>query len=136
MLQGIALELRNVVFRCIIYFFIAFFVLMILGIIIDGSNLELPIFLDWGLISVPFLLPWFIESRVLKFRKEFGFSKWSGIVDEYHQRIAENRTVNDSKKTSVDGKGLDYWFDMKEKGAISEDEYEVIKKEILSGKKK
>jgi len=137
---GKFLWLTHVFMRYVFYFFLAFFLFMILGIIIGGSDVDLPFFLDWGLILVPFSLPWFIETSILKFRKKFGFSKWGRIVDEYHLRVIQDRAImeamavnrrNRNVKTSESKKGLDYWFELKQKGAISEEEYEKKKQELL-----
>jgi len=129
--------LANVVVRYIIYFFIILFIVIIMSVIIYGNHIKLSIFMNICSIIVPFLIPIFIEWNVLKFRKKYGFSKWGGIWAEYKRRIIEDKAIIESNainrnvKTSQTEKGLDYWFDLKQKGAISKEEYEKKKKELL-----
>jgi len=112
---------------------------MITSVTYNGLNVHNNFIAFFALFS-PFAFVGFIESSILKFRKKFGFSKWGRIVDEYHLRVIQDRAImeamavnrrNRNVKTSQTEKGLDYWFDLKQKGAISEEEYEKKKKELL-----
>ena len=132
--------LANVVVRYIIYFFISIIILLLLIFAITegvkGDTLIDTLIRIIGIIT-PFTLVGFIEWNVLKFRKKYGFSKWGGIWAEYKRRVIEDKAImksnaiNRNVKTSQTEKGLDYWFDLKQKGAISEEEYEKKKQELL-----
>ena len=140
---GKFLWLTHVFMRYIVYSFLSFFLFLCIGFIIVGSG-EGKTFISeliriFGLLS-PFIFVGYIEWSILKFRKKFGFSKWGRIVDEYHLRVIQDRAImeamavnrrNSNVKTSQTEKGLDYWFDLKQKGAISEEEYEKKKQELL-----
>ncbi|GGD43435.1 hypothetical protein GCM10012288_17180 [Malaciobacter pacificus] len=65
----------------------------------------------------------FVEWRIRVNRKKLGLSLYKNISDDLlHLEL---------NKTSSDKKDLNYWFELKEKGAISDDEYQVKKKELL-----
>ena len=135
---GKFLWLTHIFMRYVIYFFLASLLLIVLVIIFSGIDINFV--LQWFILFSPFAFVGFIEWSILKFRKKFGFSKWGRIVDEYHLRVIQDRAImeamavnrrNRNVKTSQTEKGLNYWFDLKQKGAISEEEYEKKKQELL-----
>jgi len=138
--NGKLIWLSNVVVRYITYFFIVVILISIFGIIVNGNHAKLSRITDISLFLFPFALSGYIEWSILKFRKKYDFPKWKGITKEYNLRVMEDRAIIESRavnnsnsnvKTSESKKGLDYWFDLKQKGAISEEEYEKKKKELL-----
>lgn len=65
----------------------------------------------------------FVEWRIRVNRKKLGLSLYKNISDDL-LHLELNKTLSDKKD-------LNYWFELKEKGAISDDEYQVKKKELL-----
>ena len=79
----------------------------------------------------------FIEVGSYFTRKKFGFTYWGSFDDNIERLIAEGKVIDDrvgvesNVSNSPVEKDLAYWFDMFEKGAITEVEYEVKKEEML-----
>lgn len=80
----------------------------------------------------------FWESRVRKFRRENGLSIYGNIEKELEQMefnelyAKEMRAKEACGVASVgDKRDLNYWFDLLQKGAISKEEYEAKKAELI-----
>jgi len=65
----------------------------------------------------------FLEYRVRKFRKKHNFSIYKNISSEL--------ALLDSNINNTPNNDLNYWYELKEKGAISSEEYESKKQELL-----
>lgn len=94
-----------------------------------------PLVNNWILLFLPLIPFIFIESRVRKFRRANGLSIWKNITEDLKQLEVDKRIsmeqnatdkINGSEKDSIE-----YYFNLKEKGAISEDEYKTKKSKLL-----
>ena len=101
---------------------------------VENSILALP------LVLLPILIPILIERRIQKDRKMMGLPLYSNVVNEVEQLNADyevkleetaKKNYNKDNNNNIDKSDLSYWFDLKEKGAISDDEYEIKKKELM-----
>lgn len=83
----------------------------------------------------------FWERSIRKFRRANGLSVYGNIAAELEQRGIDERVAKEHKayvnnglvkeSGSVDKNDIGYWFGLFEKGAISKDEYEAKKQELL-----
>ena len=85
-------------------------------------------------ISTPFLLvDWLIRRQ----RRKNGFSVWKDITEEIKQRKVDEQVAREMKahekfsEPKSEDKDLDYWFGMLEKGAITKEQYEAKRDELL-----
>lgn len=91
------------------------------------------------LFGVPTIIPFFIEKSIRAFRKEKGISIYKPIkLKDLEQMEVDERVAMEKKAyekagvhQSVDKNDIGYWFDLKEKGAINEDEFLEKKEELL-----
>jgi len=80
---------------------------------------------------IPIFIGFFLELTGFFIRKKHGLD-YMGSYDKNIERLKrEGRLIDDTVDGGNDKKDLDYWFGLFEKGAISEEEYEVKKKELL-----
>jgi len=101
-------------FAIILSFFMAFF---------DGNFIIA--------FMIPISIGFFLELTGFFIRKKHGLD-YMGSYDKNIERLKrEGRLIDDTVDSGNDEKDLDYWFGLFEKGAISEEEYELKKKELL-----
>ena len=81
---------------------------------------------------IPIFLGSLIELVIYFVRKKHGLDYISGYDKNIERLKREGRLIDDTVDVGNDKKDLDYWFGLFEKGAISEEEYEVKKKELLN----
>ena len=131
--SDLALAVRgaNVVFRIVGYGII----IMIIGIMfyapinyLDNHNHNIILFF---MDKIPFLIVGYLEYDTIRLRKKYGLSLWKGVYWQMKDIIDEELGNVPVKDSFDDSKDLNYWFDLKEKGAISEEEYEAKKKELF-----
>lgn len=87
-------------------------------------------------VASPFI---FTEYRIRKNRRKLGLPIYKDISLKLLQMEAnENAKMNYEANNHIkniygfeETKDLNYWFELKEKGAITQEEYEVKKKEFL-----
>ena len=92
-------------------------------------------------MSFPLLIPIFMEWSIRADRRKKGLPIYKGVNPVLYNRIERKEEADLEMKYDVeigavadssdDKKDLDYWFDLKQKGAITEQEYEAKKKELL-----
>lgn len=95
------------------------------------------LFIVFAPTAVPFIL-W--EKSIRKFRRKNGLSVYGDIKEELEQREINERVAKEHKAFVANGiagadsgkKDLDYWFGLLQKGAITEDEYNVKKSELMA----
>ena len=81
--------------------------------------------------AIPFIL---VELGIRSWRRKNGFSVNGNITEEIKQREVNVMVAREEKaraKVGGDSKDLDYWFNMMQKGAITKEEYEKKKMELL-----
>lgn len=131
--SDLALAVRgaNVVFRYIFLGFL-FFVIFLLIILPGQAAAENDMrFITHILILLPFAVVIYLEYDTIRLRKKYGLSLWKGVYWQMKD-IIDEELGNVPVKGSIDkDKDLNYWFELKEKGAISEEEYEAKKKELF-----
>lgn len=86
------------------------------------------------LVAIPFILT---ELLVRSWRRKNGLSVNGNIAEELRQRevdvyIAREEKARGKLDNLNDTKDLNYWFGLLEKGAITQEEYEKKKMELLS----
>ena len=81
---------------------------------------------------IPIFLGSLMELVIYSVRKKHGLDYISGYDKNIERLKREGRLIDDTVDGGNDKKDLDYWFGLFEKGAISEEEYEVKKKELLN----
>ena len=110
--------------------------------IITSSKIEIveTSILAYPILLLPILIPTLIERRIQKDRKMMGLPLYSNVFNEVEQLNADyevkleetaKKNYNKDNNNNIDKSDLSYWFDLKEKGAISDDEYEIKKKELM-----
>ena len=90
-------------------------------------------------IFLPVIPLVFWERGIRRFRRANGLSIYKNIKAELEQMELNERVAKEHKafvangivKESVDKKDIDYWFGLLQKGAITQEEYEVKKRELL-----
>lgn len=89
----------------------------------------------WLILMYPFYL-W--EKKVRKFRRENGLSVYGNIEKELEQMEFNELYAKEMKAKEAygvasvgDKRDLNYWFDLLQKGAISKEEYEAKKAELI-----
>ena len=92
------------------------------------------------LIFVPAtLLVFLLEFMTQKNRKEDDYPLWENIEEHIKQRFIEEDAeirVEYHDNTILDENDLEHWFELKEKGKISDEEYEIKKSELIKIEKK
>lgn len=87
--------------------------------------------------SVPFIL-W--ERSIRKFRRKHGLSIYKNVREELEQMEINERVAKEHKAFVSNGlvnegvvnkDDIGYWFGLFEKGAITKEEYEAKKKELI-----
>jgi len=127
--SDLALAVRgaNVVFRYIFLGAICFIMLILFLLpanYFDGA-------IGFSFLLVPFAVVIYLEYDTIRLRKKYGLSLWKGVYWQMKD-IIDEELGNVPVKGSIDkDKDLNYWFELKEKGAISEEEYEAKKKELF-----
>ena len=134
--SDVALAVRgaNVVFRYIFLGAICF-VIFLLTILPGQAAAENGMwFIMLLLMLFPFAVVIYLEYDTIRLRKKYGLSLWKGVYWQMKDIIDEELGNVPMKDGSIDkDKDLNYWFELKEKGAISEEEYEA-KKKLIMGK--
>ena len=82
-------------------------------------------------IIFPFTFLFFGELYHFYLKKKYGLSYWKTFDESVKDLLINGKLIDDTVDDGNDKKDLDYWFGLFEKGAISEDEYEVKKRELL-----
>ncbi|MCK9455195.1 hypothetical protein [Sulfurimonas sp.] len=93
--------------------------------------------LIWGGSTLPFV---FWERSIRKFRRKHGLSIYKNVREELEQMEINERVAKEHKAFVANGiaradgekKDLDYWFGLLQKGAITQDEYNVKKSELMA----
>ena len=92
------------------------------------------------LVSTISIFPFiFWERSIRKFRRKHGLSVYGNIREELEQMEIDERVKKEHKafvnnglvKDGVDKNDVGYWFGLLEIGAISKEEYEAKKAELL-----
>ena len=91
----------------------------------------------WGqfiVFAIPFILT---ELGIRSWRRKNGLSVNGNIAEELRQRevdlyVAREEKARGKLNNSSETKDLNYWFGLLEKGAITQEEYEKKKMELLS----
>ena len=116
------------------------FILMMLGGDIltrtfGETIMSMVILTFWLILMYPFYL-W--EKRIRKFRRENGLSVYGNIEKELEQMEFNELYAKEMRAKEVYGvsdvgnkRDLNYWFDLLQKGAISKEEYEAKKAELI-----
>lgn len=110
------------IFLAIFVGVIRFFNTQKLGLVITG-NYELDNLILFLALFVPGL--WY-EWRVRNYRKKNNVSIYDNVAKEIYEKYYSNSNNFDKKHD------LNYWYDLKEKGAITPEEYENKKREFLN----
>lgn len=89
-------------------------------------------------MALPF---YFWERSIRKFRRANGFSVYGNIREELEQREIDEQVRKEHKAfvanglvkggESVDKSDIGYWFGLLKDGAITQEEYEVKKRELM-----
>jgi len=103
----------------------------------------------------PFLIVLFMELKQRSFRKEFGLPLDDEILEQYYELEAdgfsrtypelvadtearikeeiarENAMMNSTASSNIDKTDIGYWFDLLQKGAITQQEYNAKKMELM-----
>ncbi|QEP35182.1 hypothetical protein [Malaciobacter pacificus] len=101
--------------------FIRFFNTNKLELIITGDFVTDNIIIYSSLL-VPLII---LELLVRRYRRKQGLPIYSNVAQEIFNKYYNPNYNNETKKD------LNYYFDLKEKGAITQKEYEVKKNELL-----
>ena len=90
------------------------------------------------LFGLPILIPYLKELSIRHWRKKNGFSIYKDIKEEMKQAEVDKRVAMEKKayakhgvNQGVDKNDIGYWFNLKEQGAITEEEFLKKKKELL-----
>ena len=137
---GHPLNNTNVVIRYIIYIFVV--MLLMFMVVLPSENIKNEVIfwqILWltALFSPIFLVIWF-ERHILKFRKEYGLPLYKGVwkeTDDIAERLEKEQNTVVVQSNEVDKNDIGYWFSLFEKGAITKDEYEAKKAELLGNSK-
>ena len=82
-----------------------------------------------AIVTVPVII---LELGVYFFRKKHKLSLWRNVSSDLEQMAVDERVAREKKAyAKIDKYNIGYWHDLKEKGAISESEFEAKKKELL-----
>ena len=87
----------------------------------------------FGIPAIPFI---FWEYQIRQFRKENGLPIYKNIEEdliqmEIDQQVAREQKAYKKVTESTDKNDINYWYDLFQKGAITKDEYEAKKRELL-----
>ena len=143
---GEGLKVGSFGVRLFAYILMSIFILLILitlfgisnGFHLFSNEIINGIFLYLLLFGLPFLIPYLMEYSTRKWRKKNGFSIYKNIKEEMKQAEVDKRVAMEKKayakhgiNQTVDKSDIGYWFNLKEQGAITEDEFLAKKKELL-----
>ena len=122
-------------------FYIPISLLFILAVSIDSSPRHIPFTGNEGFniflaLAIPMLFVTLIEFAVRSWRKKNGFSINANIAEELKQRKVNTYVAREMKARSNESslhtpKDLDYWFGMFQKNAITKEQYELKRAELL-----
>lgn len=72
------------------------------------------------------------ELRIRHFRKKHGLSIYKNIYEDLQQMKVNEEIARKQKAfAKVQQNDISYWYDLLQKGAISQEEYDAKKKELL-----
>ena len=117
----------------IFVFFIWLPIQVVVAVILTTQDLGIDsIEMRYFYLILPLLIPILLEWRTRATRRKLGVSIYKDITEELKQLQVDEEVARDVKaREKFEVKDLDYWFDLKQKGAITEQEYEAKKKELL-----
>ena len=126
------------IFFYIILLFAWSFVIFNLNLSVEDTIFNITIgYLSW-LLPPAFVL-YLKELSIRSWRKKNGFSIYKDIKEEMKQAEVDKRVAMEKKayakhgvNQGVDKSDIGYWFNLKEQGAITEDEFLAKKKELLN----
>ena len=102
------------------------------------SSHSIPSIISIPIIIISPMIPFFlVDWSIRRQRRKNGFSVWGDITEEIKQRKVDEQVAREMKahekfsKPKSEGKDLDYWFGMLEKGAITKEQYEAKRDELL-----
>lgn len=78
---------------------------------------------------LPLSIIFFVEKSIRKKRKKLGLSIYKNIEKDMFYFDTNKNTFNNAPNND-----LNYWYELKEKGAITSEEYESKKQELLKSK--
>ena len=102
--------------------------------------------LGYFYMSFPLLIPIFMEWRIRVDRRKKGLPIYRGVNSVLYDRIERKEEADlemkydseiganvdsSSDKGYDEKKDLNYWFELREKGAITDEEYEVKKRGLI-----
>jgi hypothetical protein len=138
------LFIANFFIRLLVYLFVFgfFFIVAIIGLTIDPKseppftgNGDIDGIIIICIIIAPLLL---LEWRIRANRRKLDLPIYKDISEELLQlevikkaELKNNASVNFKNNIAVK-KDINYYFELKEKGAITQEEYEVKKNELLN----
>ena len=144
---GIGVKAGNVIQRYFLYIFVIVTIVFLLWLIALSGELNsvfhaLEIHDKWNRLYVLFLPPMLIiilwERCILNYRRKLGVSLYADITEELQQLNVNERVAREKKAFEINGvnQGVDkndigYWHGLLKSGAITEEEYEVKKKELM-----
>ena len=88
-------------------------------------------------LCIPPLLPIILKEWLVRIdRRSQGLNVYGDVTEELEQMevdrvMAMEESGRAKAQDSVNKNSIEYWFELKEKGAITEAEYEVKKSELL-----
>ena len=129
-----------------IFFYIILLIIwsfVVLNLNISGEETTTRIILGNVILFLP---PAFVlylkELSIRHWRKKNGFSIYKDIKEEMKQAEVDKRVAMEKKayakhgvNQGVDKSDIGYWFNLKEQGAITEDEFLAKKRELLESTK-
>ncbi|WP_457750278.1 SHOCT domain-containing protein [Sulfurimonas sp.] len=86
------------------------------------------------------IIPVLVEYGIIRARKKNGFSVWGNIEEEIKQREVDEQVRREKKamektygstSTTTNKTDIGYWHDLLQKGAITQDEYDAKKNELI-----
>lgn len=121
----------NFFIRLVAYIFgFLFFYLIIVGALIMNPQNQPPFssgsaLIDGSLLILTVASPFiFTEYRIRKNRRKLGLPIYKNVMGDLLYMEAQ-------KNADFEKHDLNYWFNLKEKGAITQEEYENKKRELL-----
>ena len=126
----------NIVIRYIFYIGLSLFLIFILFIPYESLSEEQNLHGILGLIFIfaPIIFVTFLERQAIKFRKKHNLSIYIGVhkeVRDINDRLERERNTIVVNSNEVDKSDIGYWHSLLEKGAITKEEYEVKKAELM-----
>lgn len=124
--------------RIIAYIFgFLFFYLIIVGALIMNPQNQPPFssgsaLIDGSLLILTVASPFiFTEYRIRKNRRKLGLSIYKNVTGDLLYMEAQKNSGLENKSYDSNKHDLNYWYELKEKGAITQEEYESKKRELL-----